>query len=36
MTQHPVARRLGTVTLERVLLIAAVFGIVALVVVSLV
>jgi hypothetical protein len=37
MTQHPVARRrLGTVTLEGVLLLAAILGIVTLVVVSLV
>jgi hypothetical protein len=37
MTQHPVARRrLGTVTLEGVLLLAAVLGIVALIVVSLI
>jgi len=37
MTQHPVARRrLGMITLERVLLLAAVIGIVTLIVVSLV
>jgi len=37
MTQHPVARRrLGTITLEGVLLLAAVVGIVTLIVVSLV
>jgi len=37
MTQHPVARRrLGSVTLEGVLLLAAVVGIVTLIVVSLV
>lgn len=36
MTQHPVARRrLGIVTLEGVLLLAAVIGIVTLIVVSL-